>query len=136
MKLSEIIAKYSSQDEFLSALKSEVIKLGTENPDFIYNPGNLGLCSYNGPAYRTNNTDWLNPIKKTVGPECKGCIFGQALQNMGWNPEEELIGSISTVLRNHEFHYTKLDVFQEIQNDQDKGLSWGEAIKPLFRKVV
>ncbi len=132
MKLSEVIAKYSSQNEFLDALKSEVIKLGTENPDFIYNPGNLGICSYNGPAYRIE-VDWSNtPIKKTVGPECKGCIFGQALQNMGWDDEEEMVGSISTILLNHGFHYTKLNVFQEIQNDQDRGHSWGKAIQLLI----
>ncbi len=135
MKLSEVIAKYSSQDEFISVLKSEVIKLGTENSDFIYNPGFIGSCSYSGPAYRFEFDDELcDYVQIVVGPECKGCIFGQAMQNMGWDNEEEMpyFGSISTVLLNHGFHDKEIRVFQEVQSNQDSGASWGEAIKQLL----
>jgi hypothetical protein len=133
MKLSELIAKYSSEDEFLSVLKTEVIKLGTENPDFIYNLKNGGrYCSYSGPSYNETWSDKLGFEKVQIGPECKGCIFGQAFQNMGWNSEEEMAGPIIYVLKNRGIDRQKLNILQEIQSKQDFGASWGEAIKPLL----
>ena len=141
MKLSEVIAKYSSEDEFLDALKTEVIKLGTENPDFVYNPGNLGLCSYNGPAYRIEDAWSNNPIKKTVGPECKGCLFGQALQNMGWDVEHELNygGEIHSLLESISPEFAdsiSINSLQHVQTRQDNGTAWKEATRFIQEPFV
>jgi len=134
MKLSEVIAKYSSEDEFISALKTEVIKLGTENPDFIYNPGFKGTyCSYTGPSYDENWSDESGWVKTSIGPECKGCIFGQAMQNMGWNSsDEKLAGPITYVLKCQGIEVSKVQMLLEVKKNQDSGASWGEAIKRLL----
>jgi len=123
MKLIDVYKKYNENaDAFFDALKQEVIKLGTENPDFVYNTSGVGRCYYN----RGSDT----------GPGCKGCIFGQALQNMGWDDKYELFiemnlvrlftNLISDNIITYDSH------FLVVQQLQDEGHSWGEAIKTLL----
>jgi hypothetical protein len=68
MKLSEIVAKFDSELEFVKQLAVEVVKLGTENPDFQYNTSErLAACHYNGPATIKTGTS-STPIQ--AGPDC------------------------------------------------------------------
>ncbi len=139
MKLSEIVAKFDSELEFVKQLAVEVVKLGTENPDFQYNTSErLAACHYNGPATIKTGTS-STPIQ--AGPDCKGCIFGQALQNMGWDDEGEMNSghSISEILcteyvdvltsQTHKWIVS----FKDTQIDQDNGASWGKAIERISK---
>jgi hypothetical protein len=130
MNLKEVIGKHSSVNEFADSLNAEVIKLGTENPDFIYNTAYRKLdaqCYYNGSAKSKSNVNII------LGPECKGCIFGQALQNMGWDDDYEMKSdkTISALLA--DFGETSFNFYylNPVQMNQDAGQSWGEAIFPL-----
>ena len=136
--LFSVIEKHVTGLNFLDALKQELIKLGTENPNFIYNPGGKGSCYYDGPAR-------LQLGNVIVGPECKGCIIGQALQNMGWNDDYEFNAAfnVSWLLRgsgitsfikdedSNSFNEYML-LLRRVQASQDDGKSWGESIKPLL----
>lgn len=114
MNLKEIIG----QGNFATRLNSKLLELMDKNPDFVY--GQNKSCYYNrGPGG--------NPKK------CNGCIFGQALQNMGWDNKEELSfkGYLSEllyefvgedILRIDDYH---IDCWFNIQNDQDNGCTWG-----------
>jgi hypothetical protein len=131
MKLIDICNKFNSKLEFLEALKQEVIKLGTSNPDFVYNPNREGFCTYYGPA--------KNKIGSIVGPKCNGCIFGQALQNMGCNNYDELGMSLridtylNTLILNYEIKYQDLlEKFRRTQACQDLGGSWKKSISELI----
>lgn len=107
----------------------EVIRLGTEHPDVVYEKSGLdqvGFCSYIGPA---------------TGPG-EGCIIGQALQNLGWSIKEleriennerysragAAIGHIAArVFKSPDRNV--IDRLGVIQGNQDGGAPWGEAIK-------
>lgn len=134
MNLNEIIEKYETTDEFVETLKQEVIKLGTENSNFIYNPNNAGRCFYNGPAAKIS----VDGNKTIVGPECKGCIFGQALQNMGWTDEHELSDTVSlrAILHNRNIYSETGTLLSIVQCRQDSGNSWGASIRPLIKNQV
>lgn len=113
MKLREIFENYSSDGEFVKAVEQELLKLMEEKGDFVYGDGK-SICSYNkGPA---NDPD-----------KCSGCIFGQALQNLGWDDKEELDmdGYIDEVCDNL-LDYDVPEYWVEIQKEQDTGSSWGE----------
>jgi hypothetical protein len=127
MKLAELHQKYDSTTSFLLALKDEVVKLAKENPTFKYTTELYAGCSYNKRATKKGNF---------VGPDCKGCIFGQALQNMGWTNDEEMNSSatINVLLPRYikGVDFSKFDIileFKEIQFQQDNTASWSEAIK-------
>lgn len=122
MKLNDVVNKYKNEVEFFDALKNELIKLGTENPDFIYNPNGADTCHYD---CGTEN-----------GPECKGCILGQALKNMGWSDQNELtvqllICELFDQLVKPDL-VTEDDEFMAVQTLQDSGIAWGKAIQPLL----
>jgi hypothetical protein len=112
----------------LEQVKAEVIKLGQEQPDFVYNP-NYNLES---------NPDNLSPFcfynKGAIdGPECNGCIFGQALQRLGV-PIKRLDGvydSINYLLSDLGITGDVGDLVK-VQAAQDIGTSWGEATKHLL----
>jgi len=114
MKLQELVQK----PNFIELVETELRRLAKEKPDFIYNPSgkNVG-CSYTGAA--------------TNGPECDGCIFGQAFQRLGVDREDlkECTLVISHELRARGFESPK--IWLTIQGNQDTGKSWGEAIKHL-----
>lgn len=119
MKLSEILAKFNDATAFIKAVDEQLLKLIYGNLDFIYNPDGRGFCSYNTGAPESNS-------------DCTGCIFGQALQALGWSHIGEL-NSPETVagLLNPEMTaaYGEGCVVPEcwikIQYSQDSGKSWG-----------
>ena len=141
MKLSEVVAKFDSELEFVKQLAAEVVKLGEENPDFIYNTSErLAGCHYNGPATIKTGTS-STPIQ--AGPDCSGCIFGQALQNMGWDDQSEMncgeniaeifSGRIVDVLTSRTREW--IISFKETQIDQDNGLSWGKSVERISKLI-
>ena len=115
MKLQEMVNFYN---DFINCTEQVLIHLAQENPDFVYNPGGYNSCSYNGPALK--------------GPECNGCLFGQTFQLMGWDEKEEMdtnltIEDLFKELTNIEAPYN----WRTVQEMQDDGCSWGEAIQQL-----
>ena len=123
MNLKEIVSEYKNHKDFIQALKDKLIEIGTREPDFVYNPFRTKVgCCYNGPC----------KMNGRFGPDCKGCIFGTALQEMGWDSEEEMRSGkwIVSLL----YYYANISLprdFGEAQDLQDIGKSWGEAIKVL-----
>lgn len=111
MKLQEIVDK----GDFINNVERELNKLKQENPDFVYQPplsptGKQGYCSY------------------------KDCIFGQALQKLGWSDEEEigvimdiheLIRTFTNFMYDEESGYTCPTSWCEMQHKQDLGTPWG-----------
>lgn len=99
----------------------EVVRLGTEYPDVIYD--SYGGCYYTSPR---------------CGPG-SGCIIGQALQNLGWTVAElkqiekeyEWSGKVSD-MANALFPLpiddSVVKMLQEIQRAQDNRVSWGRAV--------
>jgi len=118
--LSELFALPNYKELIEEKLK----ELAAEQPDFIYNPSSAGRCNYNGPATTRVSLDLQ------VGPDCEGCIFGQAFQRLGI-PKNELntmasIDSITNCYANRQFPN-----WSKVQNSQDNSASWGDAIKFL-----
>ena len=129
MKLKEIVAKYPTEQDFIKAVEEQLLLLAKEQPSFRYNTsGELASCRYNGPATKRN--DYTEIVQ--VGPDCKGCLFGQALQNLGWDDATEL-RSGSTIDRQLEFvsDKSRLNLWRQIQGKQDTGCSWSEAVSVL-----
>jgi hypothetical protein len=133
MRLKEIVAKYPTHEDFLLAVAANVLKLADEKPDFQYSPELGYRCSYNGPASR--NTHLPNP---DYGPECSGCILGQALQLLGWDETEELEtrGVFEGLLEKwggmKPSGYNRLLlVLRVVQSSQDTCSTWSKAIVPL-----
>lgn len=121
MKLKEVVQKFETTELFISAVNEQLKKIMKENPKFIYNE-EIGSCNcfYNrGP---TNN-----PYK------CKGCIFGQALQNLGWSDSEELdcIGNINILFINYCYLGCIPNYWEKIQSMQDIGSNWGSLLEYL-----
>lgn len=141
MKLKEIRDQFPSGDAFLKAVHKEVIKLAAEQPTYRYcYTGNMA-CKYNGPAAPLHYLDHVNPRpdETTCDINAKGCIFGVALQRMGWADTEELntLALIKDLMMEllddnfvYEEHRIQLDALQRIQNKQDAGMTWGEAVDP------
>ena len=120
MKLSQLVA----QEDFIQRMDEELLKL--MEFDFQYTEVKYAGCSYTGPAM----LDYCQ-----VGPDCKGCIFGTALQNLGWDPSEKI----------PEGAYIKGLIdwaggaapgrWTNIQNAQDKGANWKD-LKGYMHDVV
>ncbi len=144
MKLKELFLTYKNQDEFVKAVNAELKKLIEENPSFCYvdkdviakvnnkihhaiASGNVS-CKYNGPAVNSETGE-------VIGNPSSGCIFGQALQKLGWNDEFEMNRqhSINSLLGD----YIGRDIFCyvpqwcSIQIDQDSGNNWGSLLSNL-----
>lgn len=99
-------------------VNAELKRLMQENPDFIYRSvgGLNGSCQY------------------TDGDNCTGCIFGQALTNLGIS-EEDL-----KKVENQPIHSAWVDlgqprldekmnlVWSDIQSEQDIGNKWGNLL--------
>jgi hypothetical protein len=127
MKLAEVYQKYDSTTDFLLTLKNEVVKLAEGKPKFKYTTESYAGCFYNKRA--TKNGIY-------TGPDCKGCILGQALQNMGWTDDEEMNSSatINVLLKRYikSVDFSEFNIvleLQTVQSQQDHTASWGEAIK-------
>lgn len=109
-------------------LKLEVVKLAQESPDNTY-AGIPGLYP---------------PVCKYAEGKCRngsvGCIFGQAFQRLGVDPAEvDWIGEgvISDVL---EALRIETDSGQrvwadKVQEEQDRGICWDEAIEAADAEV-
>jgi hypothetical protein len=117
MNLQELYNIHS--DSFLSVVLNEVKKLAEEKPDFLYAPPNIGVkCFYNKGS--------------VLGPECDGCIIGQALQRLGWDDKKEMgfFGSVDNLLLTYIDSITE-DLCYElkcIQIKQDNGVVWGKCV--------
>lgn len=129
MKLNEIVEKYPTPDDFIKAVEEQLLLLAKEQPDFRYSTSEeLVTCRYNGPATLTD----LQGNKSLAGPDCKGCIFGQALQNLGWDDAGELrSGATVDYLLDHLVLSSNLLMWRSIQNEQDRGKTWSEAVSLL-----
>jgi len=133
MNLQGIVDKFPSKLDFLEKLRQEVVRLADENPDFRYNTsGKKAGCKYNGPA---RSSDEL------AGPDCKGCLFGQALQNMGWDVEHELNygGEIHSLLESISPEFAdsiSINSLQHVQTRQDNGTAWKEATRFIQEPFV
>jgi len=134
MKLLEVKNKFESEKLFLDKMIDKVVKLGEENPDFVYTYVSSANCSYNGPAEDDDG--------EICGPEINGCIFGQALKSMGWSDQDELETGTDIVsllfnddrtLLSHPCRST--DSFKrklrKTQRDQDTGNRWGDCVISL-----
>ena len=106
------------KDLTVEQVNTELRRLAKETPNFIYNPSGNGFCHYT-----KGHKD---------GPECNGCIFGQALQNLGV-PKTEF-PTQQTPIYNLWQNLTGTkppESWSDVQSAQDKGGTWGEAIKEL-----
>ncbi len=127
MQLKEVVAKYNNVDLFLANLFVEIQNLVEKNPEFVYTTIKYGSCNYNGPA---------NDGEIIVGPECSGCLIGQALQTMGWDDTDELeyFGNVIELLNEFGgidgqlFTNPLLNKIRMIQTKQDDGHSWKSCI--------
>lgn len=117
MKLKDIVNQ--DPQSFGFRVNQELRKLATENPQFSYNPNGHGSCGYNSDC---------------KGSPGLGCIFGRALQALGWSDPDELNSpdSISNL-----FDHCGLPDFRchenwaTIQYKQDQGILWGNLL-PLI----
>lgn len=135
MKLQEILDTYATYAEFVQAVNEQLIALCEANPEFKYVtriPSADVLppaCRYNGPAINQMPDGFGEP----AGPDCKGCLFGQALQNLGWDDENELQyeGDVSELIET--YCGTESDfvpyIWHAIQHDQDRGYKWGYILE-------
>lgn len=122
MKLSDLANQHG--DQFIPVVEAELRRLATERPDFVYKNENVsGTCRYNGPAVDGD---------KVVGNECTGCIFGQALQNLGWDDPTELSRIIGIIqLIGDKTGISSPDRWQRVQASQDCGATWSNAVSHL-----
>lgn len=118
MKLLEIREKFNSDKELINAVDEQLKKLMTNNPGFIYSEGGED-CKYNsGPA---SNPDL-----------CSGCIFGQALQALGWDDIKEMDFDLNISCLLETYLERKVSVpmyWYKIQESQDSGIAWGKLLE-------
>jgi len=130
MDLTEYLPTLSDpvvMEKYIAVVKS----IAAENPDFVYNTiqtsEDIGTCRYDRPAESDSGK---------IGPDCKGCLLGQAFQMVGVTSGLEFYGNISALTEHIEMN---IDDFCEIsikklfkvQTLQDMGESFGEAVKAL-----
>ncbi len=131
MKLKEIADKYESHNAFLEAVATKVLELADAQPDFKYSPERGYRCRYNARAERVAEST------KTIvyGPECNGCILGQAMQLLGWKDEEELqsVGTFNNLVYNKAgVPLSELRIeLNFVQSQQDDGNTWRTAVTQL-----
>ena len=118
-------------DEYMKTIdvpKFEAVlrQLAAENPDFRYvEPGTVDVsCRYDGPAKDDDG--------KVVGNPCSGCIFGQAFQREGVTQGLDSGSTIYSITEN--LNDSTRDNWFELQQCQDNGETWGEAIKQLDKQ--
>jgi hypothetical protein len=137
MNLKEIAAQYKDYQAFLEAVATKVLELADAQPTFQYSPERGYRCRYNRRATRDIYTD-----STEYGPECKGCIIGQALQLLGWDNSYELnrIMSVTTLLNEHVnpiFSGLSLTLqLQLVQTNQDSSLTWGSSVIDLRKYMA
>lgn len=140
MKLGEIAEKHG--DKFFEVVEVELRKLAAEQPDFRYKTVNgSGSCRYNGPcraSKRDSAGKWADA--ELLGSDCSGCIFGQALQRLGWDDERELkvVAGIIDVLTGFvgiEAIENRTLKWSTVQLLQDTGSTWAEAVAALDEEI-
>lgn len=110
-------------------VKAEVERLAKEKPDNVYSNGRGGssLCMY---------------TQGTCQDGSVGCIFGQAFRNLGINPaliaklDEDALNAAAAL---HFLNITRLppsghvaeNWVTAVQNSQDAGDPWGDAVSRL-----
>jgi hypothetical protein len=127
MKLKEVRETFSSDEEFIQAVEAQLKALAEANPDFCYihklhDPGCNPPCHYNRGS--------------DSGPECSGCWFGQALQNLGWSDEWELntAAGIRSLIRMYvDGQFNTPAHWLLMQGKQDRGGTWGAIAKEYLR---
>lgn len=129
MNLKDILNNCGSEPNLVKAVEDKLKLLASENPDFVYNPEGKGKCSYNGRARNDADTEDLT----FIGPECNGCIFGQAFQLLGWDDELEKSSRLAISELMQSFCKRMIAPFNWalVQDAQDRGKTWAEAIKVL-----
>lgn len=134
MRLKEIVAKYPTEQDFIKAVEEQLLLLAKEQPSFRYNTsGELATCRYNGPATkRYDYNEMVDALIVQVGPDCKGCLFGQALQNLGWDDAIELTSGMTIdIVLGFISDKSRLNLWRQIQGSQDGGKTWSEAVSVL-----
>lgn len=110
----------------------KVIEIGNRFPDFVYtDQGDSHTCSYIHAGFR--DPDEENPLDFVPG---RGCIVGQALLDLGVTVDdlEELDNGVYSAagvlgrLIGFGADDDIIEALNEIQNRQDLGKSWGEAV--------
>lgn len=100
-----------------NTLINEVLRLARENPDYVY-PSGGGTCRY-------SSSGLVNGVP--VDPDCKGCIFGQAFQNLGWELPGE--GTYVGYSVGDEFSMEEKAFCNDLQAKQDSGTKWGDLVE-------
>lgn len=130
-----------------SDVLKEVVRLGRERPDFVYNDQPVRK------AYIESNLDGSVGCSYTSAvlgsDKGEGCIVGQALMNLGV-PEEELKGVSTNVIallekllpgESYKYSFGELKIprivraLSHIQINQDSSMSWGEAVEKGLASV-
>lgn len=122
MNFKEFLESTNNQDK----LNAEIIKLAAKQPDFVYNTfGERVSCNYTGPAKLSD----VKGENVEFGPDCKGCLFGTAAQNLGVSDfGDQATNNIHCIIPYKSKYYP---TWGRVQKAQDNGSSWGEAIKLL-----
>ena len=115
--------KFFSKQENIKKLAEKVMEIGKANPDFVYKDfDGPGGCSYHGRCIEFK----VAGREPKMGPECSGCIIGQALQalNVDFKDMDMEIA---------EYIPEEFDLYglEDCQGYQDTGKSFGEAIKHI-----
>ena len=136
MRLTDVVKKFGTE-EFILEVDSQLRRLAQESPDFRYGwlvtPTDGGATrgcvgQYAGPGQHADGTQG--------GPDCAGCIFGQALQRMGWSDTKEMamtegIDDLIVELCDARDEVYNPLTWALVQEAQDRGVPWGEAILHL-----
>jgi len=119
MRLREIRECFKTNQDFIGAVNSALREIAEKNPDFIYRPKGV----FTGCNYNRGSGD---------GPECSGCLFGQAFQMLGWSKGGIDSSRRIIALCNH-YDIPYQENWRFVQNAQDGGDSFSEAVKFLDR---
>jgi hypothetical protein len=108
----------------------EVRKIAAERPDFIYRKPQYksnGVLVDSASCMYINSPEGEEPIP--------GCIFGHALLNLGVEPDrirkyEGAIASsiVRNLLREATVDVLNADWMNKVQDAQDDGVAWGDAV--------
>lgn len=149
---TEVIKK--DDYEFQLHVAKEALRLADERPDFIYSNPNaeanakarwqedvdlFGLEEIGEFDFTNYGQDCLYVHTAEDGSKVGGCLFGQALLNLGASAAE-LSGyegsGVSAIVSSSYIHEGPLvDAMRSTQVNQDNKTPWGEAVEPL-RKAV
>lgn len=124
----------------------EVVRLADADPTHIYvkatNEEGAAACFY----LPGDHSHPMDPNSRVTAPE--GCLFGQALTNLGVS-NDDLLGNEGEPVEEVLFHLQitpdlinrtevedrMLNTFGDVQSSQDGGAPWGIAVEPL-REVL